>query len=102
MMDLLLVALLVGLAVSACIEFIDMILEFVAIPISKGTIKKIFVLPLSVGGTYLMHVSLPEIVVISWAAFFISLCITLWLDKPIVIQNNTSKLVNRRALDGLL
>ena len=103
MVDLLILTILVGAAVSAALEFIDMLFELLVVPIKKSTLKKIFVLPLNIGGAFLMHLSFPEIVIASLAAMLVSLCITLWLEKPTIITApNPYRSGKPRSLDGLL
>lgn len=100
MVDLLITALLVGAAVSALIELLDMMLEYLAWNISKSAMKKVLVLPLSIGGMYLMDVWNEKTAVVSLAALLISLSITQWIDKPVIITNQQPR--TRRALDGLM
>lgn len=92
MVDLFLITLLAGAATSALIEFLDMLLEITVINISKSALKKTLVLPSTVGGAYLLGARLPEIVVVSAAALLVSLCITMWLDKPVVVSRPAPRL----------
>ena len=93
MTDLLIITVLVGAATSAAIELLDMLLEFIVfINISKAALKKFFVLPLTIGGAYLLGSRLPNLPVVSLAALLISLCITMWLDKPTVVQRPVPRL----------
>lgn len=98
MVDLLITALLVGAAISALIELLDMVLEILVWNISKSALKKVLVLPLSVLGSFLMGVWSAKTAVVSLAALLVSLSITLWLDKPVVISNTPK---GRSTLGGL-
>lgn len=101
MVDLILTAVLVGSAVTGLIEFIDMLFETLVVRMLKSTLKKVFVLPLNIGGAFLMSVRLPDVIVVSFAAMLVSLSISVWLDKPSVIPN-PYRSGRTRSLDGLL
>ena len=84
MMDLLLTTLLVGVAVTYVLEALG---ALVSPFVEKSTINKLFSLPLSFGGVFvieglstLMLVSVP-------AAAFVSLATGLMVNRPIVISN---------------
>lgn len=97
MTDLFFSVLITALAASAFLEFVDMVLERLVIGPSKSLLKKVLVLPACVGSLYLLGVRLPDIIVASMAAMLSSLIITMWLDKPVVVQRPV-----RRSLEGLL
>jgi hypothetical protein len=97
MTDLLLATILVGAATTSLIELLDMLLDVFVWNVSKAALKKWLTLPSCVGGSFLLGVRLPEIVVIALAALLVSLIITMWLDKPVMVQKPV-----RRSLEGLL
>lgn len=84
MVNLLLTILLIGAAVTYALELLDALLMGL---ISKGTIKKLFSLPLSLGGIWVMQQTWDiQMAVTVPAATFVSLTLIKFLDKPTQVQ----------------
>ena len=83
MTNLLISVLLVGSAITFVVEFIDLFLyEF----ITKASVNKIFALPLSFGGMFVLQGLHTSMIVTVPSATFVSLAINLWLDRPTIVN----------------
>lgn len=84
MTDLLISAILTGLAVTYLIEFIDLISYGI---LARTTLNKYFALPMAFGGMFLLTDMNLKMLVTVPAATFVSVAIGKYINKPTVINN---------------
>lgn len=84
MTDLLLAAILTGLAVTYVIEFLDLVTTGL---FGKTLLNKYLALPLSFSGMVALYQIDMQMVVSVPAATFVSLIVSKYLNKPVVINN---------------
>jgi hypothetical protein len=84
MTDLLLASILTGLAVTYVIEFLDLITTGL---FGKTFLNKYLALPLSFGGMFALYQIDMQMIVSVPAATFVSLIVSKYLNKPVVINN---------------
>ena len=90
MVNLLISAILTGCAVTYVLEMLDVVSLGI---LEKGTINKVFSLPLSFGGMYALtrEINLSLLVTVP-AVTLVSLALSKYLNKPIVTQTRLPRL----------
>jgi len=86
MTDLLISVILTGLAVTYVIEFLDLITTGL---FGKTLLNQYLALPLSFGGMFALYDIDLQMVVSIPATTFVSLIVSKYLNKPVVINNGT-------------
>lgn len=90
MIDVLITALLVSLAVTYILELLD--LTLLGAWIGKSNINIFFAPPLSFGGIWLFEGLVLDLVVLVPATTFLSLALTKYLNKPTLVQQRLPRL----------
>lgn len=85
MTDLLIAVILTGLAVTYVIELLDLVTTGL---FGKSLLNMYLALPLSFGGMFAMYNIDMQMIVSVPAATFVSLMVSKYLNKPVVINNN--------------